>query len=108
MADAVIKNVRKDDDGDIASVGVSGQWEWTVTKVVASIEKGDSTFFVNCPRRADVYVEETPAGHKFLKSKADTTTKNNLDELPPFDRARTGVGVCHDADDERGISDDHG
>lgn len=82
MADAVIKKVRKDDD--IVSVGVSGQWEWTVAKVVASIENGDNTFFVNCPQRPDVYVEESPTGHKFLKTKADTTTKNNLDELPPF------------------------
>lgn len=82
MADAIIKNVRKDDDGDVTDVGVKDKWEWTVAQVVSSIEAGTNTFYVNCPQRADVYVEQTPAGKKFLKTTADTTTKNNLDNLP--------------------------
>lgn len=84
MTDVVIKNVRKNDDGDITDVGVKGRWERTVPWVVSSIEAGTNTFFVNCPRRADVYVAQTSAGHKFLKTTADTTTKNNLDSLPPL------------------------
>lgn len=84
MADAVIKNVRKNGDGDLTDVGVAGQWEWTVSRVVSSIEAGTNTFFVNCPERADVYVAQTSTGHKFLKTTADTTTKNNLDSLPPL------------------------
>lgn len=82
MADAEIKNVRKDNDGDITDVGVSGQWEWPVAKVIASIENRTNTFFVNCPQRANVVVDKTTAGRKFLKTTADTTTKNNLDNLP--------------------------
>lgn len=84
MADAQIKNVRKDRDGDITHVGVKGKWEWTVAQVIASIENGTNTFFVNCPQRANVFVDKTPAGKKFLKTTADTTTKNNLDNLPPL------------------------
>lgn len=84
MPDAEIKNVRKNVQGDITDVGVKGQWDWSVAKVVASIENRSNTFYVNCPQRADVYVAQTSAGHKFLKTTADTTTKNNLDSLPPL------------------------
>lgn len=84
MADVVITNVRKNSDGDITDVGVKGQWERTVPWVVASIEAGTNTFFVRVPQRADVYVAQTAAGYKFLKTTADTTTKNNLDNLPPL------------------------
>jgi hypothetical protein len=84
VADSAIKNVRKDRDGDITNAGVTGVWDWTVTQIVSSIESGSNTFFVNCPQRADVYVAQTPAGLKFLKTRADTATTNNLDNLPPL------------------------
>lgn len=84
MGDAEIKNVRKNRDGDITDVGVRGRWEFTVAQTVASIEAGTNTFYVNCPQRANVYVAKTSSGHKFLKTSADTTTKNNLDNLPPL------------------------
>ncbi|MFJ2543039.1 DUF3892 domain-containing protein [Microbacterium sp. NPDC087589] len=84
MADSEIRNVRKDDDGDITDVGVKGQWDWPVANVIASIEGKTNTFFVKCPQRADVFVEKTAHGKKFLKTTADTTTKNNLDKLPPL------------------------
>jgi len=84
MADSVIQNVRKNSDGDILDVGVKSVWDWSVAKVVASIEQGENTFFVNCPQRADVFVAKTSAGYKFLKTTADTTVTNNLDNLPPL------------------------
>jgi hypothetical protein len=84
MADAEIKNVRKDWNGDITNVGVTNSWDWTVEQVVSSIESLSNTFYVNCPQRANVLVAQTPAGHKFLKTTADTITKNNLDNLPPL------------------------
>jgi len=84
MADSVIKNVEKDGDGDLTDVGVSGRWKWTVAQVVSSIESGTNRFYVMCPQRADVVVRSTAGGRKFLKTTADTTTKNNLDNLPPF------------------------
>ncbi|MBN9176425.1 MAG: DUF3892 domain-containing protein [Microbacterium sp.] len=62
MADAEIKNVRKDRSGDITDVGVRGQWEWSVAQVVASIESRTNTFYVNCPQRANVYVAQTSGG----------------------------------------------
>lgn len=84
MADAEIKNVRKNRDGDITHVGVSGNWDWPVAQVVSSIEGKTNTFFVKCPQRADVYVARTSNGYKFLKTTADTTVTNNLDNLPPL------------------------
>lgn len=84
MPDARITHVRKDRDGDITDVGNKNSWEWSVERVIASIENGSNTFYVMCPQRADVLVRETPAGRKFLKTTADTTTKNNLDDLPPL------------------------
>jgi len=84
MADSEIRNVRKDTSGDIKDVGVKGSWERTVAWTVASIEERTNTFFVNCPQRADVYVARTSTGRKFLKTTADTTTRNNLDSLPPL------------------------
>jgi len=84
MSDARIKNVEKDRDGDITHVGVSGDWKWTVAQVVTSIESGTNTLYVMCSQRADVIVSSTHGGRKFLKTTADTTTKNNLDNLPSF------------------------
>jgi hypothetical protein len=84
MADSMIKNVRKDDRGVITHVGVRGRWDWTVAQVISSIEAGTNTFYVNCPVRADVIVARSASGTKYLKTTADTTTKNNLDELPPL------------------------
>ena len=84
MPDAQVANVRKNQQGDITDVGVKGRWEWPVASVIQSIEARTNTFYVNCPQRADVIVAQTAAGRKFLKTTADTTTKNNLDELPPL------------------------
>mgnify|MGYP001548628334 CR=1 FL=1 len=84
MADAEIKNVRKNREGDITHVGVTGRWDWTVAQVVSSIETRSNTFYVMCPQRANVIVAKTARGYKFLKTTADTTTKNNLDNLPPL------------------------
>lgn len=84
MADSEIKNVRKDQDGDITHVGVRGSWDWSVSQVVSSITARTNTFFVMCPQRANVIVAKTARGYKFLKTTADTTTKNNLDNLPPL------------------------
>ncbi|MCS6574315.1 DUF3892 domain-containing protein [Curtobacterium poinsettiae] len=106
MSDAQIKNVGKDRDGDITHVGVSGDWDithvgvsgdwdithvgvsgdwkWTIAEIVASLESRSNTFYVMCSQQADVIVSSTPGGRKFLKTTADTTTKSNLDNLPPF------------------------
>lgn len=47
-------------------------------------DKLSTVSYVNCPQRANVYVAQTPAGKKFLKTTADTTTMNSLDNFPRF------------------------
>ncbi len=84
MAYAEIKNVRKDLAGNITDVGVKDSWEWPVPQVVASIEAGTNTLYVKLPRHADVHVSKNGMRHKFLKTTADTTTKNNLNSLFPL------------------------
>ncbi len=84
MVDVEIKNVRKDRHGDITDVGVKGRWERTLAVAISLIENRTNSFYVMCPQRADVQVRQTPTGRKYLKTTADTTTKNNLDELPPL------------------------
>ncbi|WP_391510086.1 DUF3892 domain-containing protein [Microbacterium paraoxydans] len=37
---------------------------------------------MNCPQRGRL-PEQTPIGKKLLKTTADATSKNNLDNLPP-------------------------
>ncbi|MBD8139866.1 DUF3892 domain-containing protein [Frigoribacterium sp. CFBP 13605] len=83
MADSEIKNVTKDKDGDITHVGVKGRWAWPVSDAVSSIESRTNTFYVLCPQRAEVFVAQA-GGRKFLKTTADTSLKNNLDNLPPL------------------------
>jgi hypothetical protein len=84
VADAEIKNVRKSRDGDITNVGARNSWDWTVADVVASINGKSNSFYVRCPQRAEVVVARTSTGREFLRTTADTTTKNNLDNLPLF------------------------
>ncbi|ALX65672.1 DUF3892 domain-containing protein [Microbacterium sp. XT11] len=77
--------VRKDDDGDITRLkGVS--WEDSIEGVISDIENGRYKYYVDVDgREADVYVvPATPYRKKHLRTTADTTTRNNLDELPPF------------------------
>lgn len=79
-----IKNVAKDSHDNITHVGERYRWDLTLADAVRSIEIGKYGFYVNCPQRAEVYVATTPYGRKFLKTTSDTTTRNNLDNLPPL------------------------
>ncbi len=101
MADAVIQNVRKDSAGEITAVGVRNRSDWSVAKTVSSIEDGSNTFFVRCPSRADVHVARTAVGRKFLKTTADTTTRNNLDSLPPLSAPRRRPAAAEAAAERR-------
>jgi hypothetical protein len=77
--------VRKDSDGDITHLkGVN--WSDTIEGVIADIEGGKFAYFVQVNgTEASVYVVPATAYRKkHLKTTADTTTRNNLDELPPF------------------------
>lgn len=77
--------VRKDGDGDITHLrGV--RWEETAARVMSDIDAGRYRYIVRVGTQlADVFVAPaTPHWKRHLRTTADTTTRNNLDALPPF------------------------
>jgi hypothetical protein len=80
-----ITAVRKDRDGDIIALQGAG-WTDTLEGVIRDIETGKYSYYVKVGlQEASVYVvPATVYRKKHLKTTADTTTRNNLDELPPF------------------------
>ncbi|MFP4554792.1 MAG: DUF3892 domain-containing protein [Actinomycetota bacterium] len=81
MADRRVRQTGKDADGDITSLCNTGQ-TWSPRKktdAVSDIRSGAHTYFVDeAGHRSDVHV--TADGH--LRTDADATSKNNLDNLP--------------------------
>ena len=83
MSDFQVTHTRKNSNDVITHIGVKGRWETSEAVAIRDIETGTNTYFVNVPQRANVYV--APGTYrKYLKTTADTTTKNNLDSLPPL------------------------
>lgn len=79
-----ITHVRKDKDGDITHV--KGHWGYDAASVVINdIESGTRDYYTQeVSPRTDVHVSKTPAGKKYLRTDADGTSANNLDNLPSF------------------------
>jgi len=81
MADRRVTRTGKDDDGDITSLCNTGEtWSPRLkADAVDDINDGDHTYYVmEAGYRSDVHV--TSEGH--LRTYADETSKNNLDNLP--------------------------
>lgn len=85
MADRRIQRTKKDSDGDILKVGNYLNEYWsprTVSDVVYDIEHNIHTYYVNeAGYRSDVHVVKG-INKKYIKTHADNTSKNNLDNLP--------------------------
>lgn len=81
MADRRVTRTGKDSDGDITSLCNPGEW-WSPrikAEAISDIKTGAHSYYVDeAGYRSDVYV--TSDGH--LKTQADATSKNNLDNLP--------------------------
>jgi hypothetical protein len=59
------------------------RWKLTTDQAIAGIESGTYSFYVAVNgREADVVVAVSAAGHKYLKTTADSTTADNLLSLP--------------------------
>lgn len=81
MADRRVRQTGKDTDGDITSLCHTGEWWSPRSKAdaVSDIRTGTHSYYVNeAGHRSDVHV--TSDGH--LRTYADATSKNNLDNLP--------------------------
>jgi len=85
MADREVTASRKDEDGDILALCNAGEW-WSPRMkrdAIDDIEAGQHTYFVNVAGtgRVDVHVVNGPNG-KHLRTDPDSSTHNNLDDLP--------------------------
>lgn len=77
--------VRRDKDGDITRLKGLG-WEDSIEGVISDIESGRYSYYVRVGYE-DATVLVVPATiyrKKHLRTTADTSTRNNLDELPLF------------------------
>ena len=84
MADRRVTRTGKDNDGDITKLcNSAANWSPRTRAVaVRDIENGDHTYYVDeAGSRTNVRVV-TVNGKKHLRTTADKTSKNNLDNLP--------------------------
>lgn len=76
---------KSDKDGDITHIYGNNWGLVTVQDAIFQIEHNLYQYYVDeAGYRSDVYVEQTPWGRKFIKTYADRTSKNNLDNLPEY------------------------
>jgi|GEM_PF-487966 len=84
MADRRVTQTGKDTDGDITSLCRPGEY-WSPRRkadAIADIENRTHRYFVNeAGYESEVHVVER-GGRKHLRTYADATSKNNLDNLP--------------------------
>ncbi len=85
MADRRVTKSRKESDGDITALCSEDQlWSPRFKNgAIQDIESGSHTYYVQQAGgpRTDIRVVAGPSG-KYLRTDPDTTTANNLDDLP--------------------------
>src|SRR3990172_1036889 len=84
MADRRVRQTGKDSKGDITSLCNAGEpWSPRLKAgAISDIETGAHTYYVQeSGSRTDVKVVQGPTG-KYLRTDADPTSANNLDNLP--------------------------
>ena len=85
MAGKRVTNTGKDRDGDITALcGPDPTW-WRVSKqqAIRDIKLGSHSYFVRIGNReGDIHVVNDRDGSTHLRTDADTTTRNNLRDLP--------------------------
>jgi hypothetical protein len=85
MAARQVKATGKDSDGDITSLCNSGE-TWSPRSkagAIADIDGGVHTYHVGSgASKTEIEVVNDPVKGKYLRTVADGSTGNNLDELP--------------------------
>lgn len=85
MADRAVRKTGKNRDGDITSLCDDGA-AWSPRKkadAIHDIENRLHTYYVPWTSgRTEIRVVNDPVKGKYLRTDRDTTTKNNLDDLP--------------------------
>lgn len=85
MANRRVTHSGKNGDGDITKIGNPGE-SWSPRSradAIRDIEGGTYRYYVNAAGyETDVSVVKLSDGTKYLRTTADKTSKNNLDNLP--------------------------
>jgi hypothetical protein len=85
MADRAVRKTGKDSDGDITSLCDDGA-AWSPRRkadAINDIESGAHTYHVPWQSgRTEIRVVNDRVKGKYLRTDRDSTTRNNLDELP--------------------------
>jgi hypothetical protein len=82
MADRQVTHSGKDRDGDITSLCGPGWGKVSKAKAIPEIENAVNAYYVAAVQPA-VWVHVVTEGYlKYLRTTADNTSKNNLDNLP--------------------------
>jgi hypothetical protein len=85
MAERYVRATKKDRDGDILALCNSGEvWSPRPKQdAINDIESRTHRYFVQWPgaQRTEITVVKGPNG-KYLRTDRDSTTRNNLDDLP--------------------------
>lgn len=85
MADRPVFRSRKDDDGDITALcNASESWSPRLKRdAISDIENGFHRYYVPWPDGQSTWIDvvDGPSG-KHLRTDKDSTTRNNLDDLP--------------------------
>ena len=86
MADRQVTKTGKDLDGDILSLCLDGaSWSPRMKRdAIRDIEDKLHSYFVLWPGgvRTEIHVVSDRSKGKYLRTDRDTTTRNNLDDLP--------------------------
>lgn len=77
-----VTHVRKDYAGDITGIGAKFLWEDSLQTAIKYIELGLESYYVLVAGQYATVIVASNGYRKFLKTTADTTTRNNLDSLP--------------------------
>ena len=85
MADRKVTHTGKDKDGDITMLCNQGMYWSPRLKVdaIRDIENNYHAYYVQWKdKRTGIHVVNDPKKGKYLRTDSDSTSKNNLDDLP--------------------------
>jgi len=85
MADRAVRKTRKDRDGDILALCDDGaSWSPRLKRdAIVDIETRIHTYYVPWTSgRTEIRVVNDPVKGKYLRTDRDSTSRNNLDDLP--------------------------
>ncbi len=85
MADRKVTKTGKNRDGDITSLcGDGAAWSpRSKADAISDIKNGLHTYYVSWPeKRTEIRVVPDKTKGDYLRTDRDSTTKNNLDDLP--------------------------